>query len=353
MRNRLPLFLVKLFYYEYWPFWIFFLPLVPYWVYLAVKHRSLTFFTLANPGIPHGGVFGESKADILEKISPEYQPKSVFCSSDMTLEQIQIQLNSLRLTYPFIAKPNVGERGNEVEKILDEAGLQRYIRNNQVDFIIQQFVDYSIELGVLYYRTPLSGLSGITSIVQKEFLAVTGDGESTLLQLIHKNERAKLQLDYLTEKFGDEFDKILPKDEVKELQPIGNHCLGTKFLSANDLINNDLVKVFDQIAEEITGFNYGRFDLKVKSFDSLIKGEDILILELNGVTSEPGHIYDPKLNLFRAYHDTIKSLRKLSIVCKENKQLGYQETSPKEFIQLIFGHFKSDPKVKNEEVVIS
>lgn len=339
MRNRLPLFLVKLFYYEYWPFWLFFLPLVPYWLFLAIKHRSLTFFTLANPVIPHGGVFGESKSDILNKIDSEYLPGAIYCNADVGFEDVLVQLSAQKMEFPLVAKPDVGERGVQVEKLVDLQALKEYIQNTEADFIIQEFIDYPIELGVLYFRTPLSEQSGITSIVQKEFLKVEGDGRSTVLELINKNERAKLQLTLLREKWGLTLDRVLEPEEVLLLQPIGNHCLGTKFLSANELIDDGLVKIFDKISEAIDGFHYGRFDLKVRSLDSLKKGKDILIMELNGVTSEPGHIYDPKLNIFRAYRDTIYSVSKLSNVCKENKSLGFKETSVKDFVQLIFDHF--------------
>ena len=63
-----PLWFIKLFKYEDWTWWMFFLPLVPYWLYLAIRNRSLTYFTTANPCIPDGGVFGESKMDILNLI---------------------------------------------------------------------------------------------------------------------------------------------------------------------------------------------------------------------------------------------------------------------------------------------
>ena len=77
--------------------------------------------------------------------------------------------------------------------------------------------------------------------------------------------------------------------EERLLQPIGNHCLGTKFIDASHLIDPNLVAVFDEIASGIEGFNYGRFDLKVKDLDALKRGEEIMVPELNGVTSEPGH----------------------------------------------------------------
>ena len=51
---------------EYWPMWLFYLPLVPYLAWLALKHRGLTTLTCCNPGIENGGgLIGESKHAIM------------------------------------------------------------------------------------------------------------------------------------------------------------------------------------------------------------------------------------------------------------------------------------------------
>ena len=345
MRHRLPLFLVKIFYYEYWPFWLFFLPLVPYWIYLSIKAKSLTYFTAANPGIIHGGVFGESKIDILEKIKPKYHPTTLFFKVSATLPEVirGVQLSSL--IFPMIIKPNVGERGAEVEKIESESELAHYLKRNDQDFIIQEFVDYDIELGVLYYKLPITGSSDIISIVQKEFLGVTGDGVSAILEILHQNERAMLQLTTLKEKHGAHLNDVLAKGVYENLQPIGNHCLGTKFLSGQHLINAELVSVFDETSNGIEGFSFGRFDLKVNSFEDLYAGKNIKIMELNGVTSEPGHIFDPKFNLFRAYKDTMISMNASCLVSIENMKNGAVVTPLWTMVRLLRSHFS----VKAEE----
>lgn len=347
MRHRLPLFLVKIIYYEYWPFWLFFLPLVPYWVYLSIKAKSLTYFTAANPGIIHGGVFGESKIDILDKIDPKYRPTSLFFKVSATLPEVVSSIEHSDLTFPMIIKPDVGERGSEVEKVESKSELKHYLERNDQDFIIQEFVDYDIELGVLYHRLPITGTSNITSIVQKEFLGVTGDGASTIRELLNQSERAKFQMKTMEEKHGNHLNDVLPNGVYENLQPIGNHCLGTKFLSGQHLINENLVKVFDKISIGIDGFNFGRFDLKVSSLDDLYAGKNIKIMELNGVTSEPGHIYDPKLNLFRAYKDTMFSMKTSCLVSIENMRNGAKVTPFWTMFRLLRGHFSEKPEEQN------
>ncbi len=339
-KRKRSLFFVKLFNYEYWPFWLFFLPLVPWWVYLAVRARSLTYFTAANPGIEHGGVFGESKIDILNKIDPQYLPKTEFFTSSATTMEVMTKMSSINLEFPVILKPNIGERGNDVEKIDDQARLEAYIQNNQGDFILQEYVDFGIELGVLYYRFPDNGKSGITSIVKKEFLSVTGDGKSSLKELIDKNDRGRLQLESLSEKFS--MDMVLKEGEYLNLEPIGNHCRGTKFLSGMDMLNDQLVQVFDEVSSGIDGFNFGRFDMKVRSIPDLMNGEGIKIFELNGATSEPGHIYDPKYSIFRAYRDAASNMLMMMKVSKANMKKGVPVTPFLKMWHLVREHFNKE-----------
>ena len=54
---------------EFWPAWAFYPPVIGYVAWLALKHRGLTLFTAANPGIVAGGFVGESKIGILDRLS--------------------------------------------------------------------------------------------------------------------------------------------------------------------------------------------------------------------------------------------------------------------------------------------
>lgn len=347
-KRRVPLFLVKLLNYEYWPFWLFFLPLVPYWVYLSIRARSFTYFTAANPGIEHSGVFGESKIDILRKIDPKYVPKTIFFESNMTAHQMLKRMGSEQLDFPIVIKPNVGERGNEVEKIDNANELTSYLDTNKADFIVQEFVTFEHELGILYYRFPDNSRSGITSIVTKEFLTVEGDGTSTIDDLLQQSDRARFQLETLRERMGDQLQEVLPAGERRNLEPIGNHCRGTKFLSGMHLLNDQLVEVFDDLCKDIDGFYFGRFDLKVKAIEDLYKGQNIRVLELNGVTSEPGHIYDPSYSIWKAWSEAARNMKMMFRVCRVNMKNGVKVTPFFEMFRLVREHFGD----KQEEAAV-
>ena len=330
---RFPLWLIKIFNYEYWTWWIFFLPLAPYWLYLAIRNRSLTYFTTVNTCIPDGGVFGESKNDILNRISPQFLPAGVFIQQGEAWETITQKLENKKMAFPVVVKPDVGGRGFRVHKINDAQALQHYLASTPQPIIIQEYVDYDIELGVMYARLPEETKGRITSITQKEFLSVTGDGESTVGELLAQNTRARFAMDELRERVKKQWNEVVPKGQRRYIQPIGNHCLGTKFLNANHLNNQRLTEVFDEIALPIEGFYYGRFDLKVSSFEDLYAGKNIKILELNGATSEPGHVYDPGYSLWKAYRDIMHNMRIVADISAANIRLGVKPTPLGQLLQ--------------------
>lgn len=336
-KTQWPLWLIKLFTYEYWTWWAFYLPLIPYWLYQAFRTKSLTFFTNADPCIDYGGFFGESKIDILKQIPAQYLPQTVFitkgCSFDFVLEQIKT------LEYPLICKPNVGERGTEVEKIVDENALKSYFDSHLVDFIIQEYIDYDIELGVLYYRMPQEEKGYVSSVVKKEFLSVIGDGESSIETLMQQSTRARFQLENMKKRLGMDFYKIPQRYERILLEPIGNHCRGTKFLNGNELINEQLHEIFNKIAKPIEGFHYGRFDMRVRSIQDLYKGQYIRVMELNGVSAEPGHIYDPEYKLVKAYKDLAYHWRIIANISIQQQKLGIKPVPTKVLWKVIKEHF--------------
>ena len=320
---QIPLWLIKLTHFEYWTWWMFYVPLLPYWLFQAIRTRSLTFFTNADPCIDYGGFFGESKMEILRQIPREYLPKTIFIEKQTPLKNIVDKLIQEDLVYPIICKPDIGERGTQVEKLYSNYDLVKYLSEVQEDFIIQEFITYDIELGVLYYRYPDSLTGKVSSVTRKEFLSVSGDGKANVEQLMQQNTRARFQIDSMRKRLGDMgMNEVIKTGEKRILEPIGNHCRGTKFLDNNFLLNSLLDEVFDKIALTIDGFHYGRFDIKVKSIEDLFEGKNIRIMELNGVSSEPGHIYDPKNTLWAAYRDLARHWKIIANISIQQQRKG-------------------------------
>lgn len=246
-----------------------------------------------------GGMLGESKYDVLKMIPDQYKPKTVFVGYPSTTEKVVDLLHQHQIQLPVIFKPDLGERGFMVKRIFNELDIEAYLKKIKVDFLIQELVDLPVECGVFYSRLPDEENGKVTSVVIKEMLSVTGNGTATLGELILDKPRAKLQWPALKESHADRINRIIPKNEEVELNAIGNHCLGTKFLSGEHLINEKLSQTFDAISKQINGFYFGRYDLRCASVNDLYLG-NVKIMELNGCGAEPAHIYHPGFPLWRA-----------------------------------------------------
>jgi len=328
-------FIIRLVHWEFWPFELLYIPAFVYVSWLFAKSRSFFFYSAANPSIEGGGMLGESKTDIFKQIDDRYIPEMVTVEPDEDIAMLKKNILEKGLDFPLIAKPDIGERGKLVEKISDMHQLESYLEKIKVKFIIQEYIDYPVELGIFYYRYPNREKGKISSITYKETLKVTGDGKSTVRQLILKNPRAILQLKRVERDRKDLLERVPGNNEKLELVPIGNHCLGTRFLDGNYLINDRLVALFDRIASEMGGFYFGRFDIKCQSIEELYQGKRFSILEINGAGSEPGHIYDPGFTLWRAYGVIIDHLKVLYEISKINHTKGVSYMSVKEGWNLI------------------
>lgn len=307
---------------EYWPFHLLYAPILPYWIWLILKTRSLFFFTAANPGIEFGGMLGESKEKILRSIDPRYLPTTVKLHCHATAEDVLHAMNEAGLSFPVILKPDIGERGWSVEKISDARELEAYLSVSRPALLLQAFVDLPIELGVFYYRKPSMHKGRITSIVQKRLLAVEGDGVHTIHELMNADDRARRYTQPIALRLGRDMHRVPHHGERVELMPIGNHSRGTAFLNVNHEIDAALEAVFDEVARSIDGFHFGRFDLRCASFEELRAGSNFNILELNGAGAEPAHIYHPGSSLLSAYKDIVFHLNLLADIAVENMKMG-------------------------------
>jgi hypothetical protein len=312
--SGLQLWWIKLTQYEYWPWWLLYLPLLPVWLLDALRTGNFRYFMAVNPCMPNGGFYGADKKVILDAVPEQYKPKTinVLPKAGMPIPEGWL--------FPFIAKPLVGERGKGVNRIDNIDQWHQYVIDAAgLGFMIQEYVDYQLELGILYYRMPGETKGHITSVTQKEFLHVTGDGQHTVAQLTLQNPRAAMQYKRLKPMFEAEFWNTVPTLGVQiELESIGNHCRGTRFIAANYLIDSQLENVFDAIADQIKGFHYGRYDLRVASLKDLFEGKNIRILELNSVDADPAHIYDNRYGLFNSIRDLYRHWRIIGKIARKN-----------------------------------
>lgn len=327
----------KLFQWEYWSFTYFYIPMYIYYLWLSLKAKNLFFISASNPLMELGGFVNYSKSNILKQIDPKYLPNIVYLESENDRQQIAEKLIQAKISFPLVAKPDKGERGKHVRKIDSMHQLKSYLNQTHGTVILQDFIDMPLEFGILYYRFPNESSGHISSIVQKGFLTVAGNGTSTVKELLEAHPRGQFYVSKLALFYPSLMGKR-PENEQKILiEPIGNHSRGTVFMDANHLINHDLINVFDTISMSIEGFSFGRYDIKVNSLEELYMGKNIKIMELNGVNSEPAHIYDPKNQLWKAYRDLVRHWNVIYEVSTRNhRELGIPYASWSESYRILF-----------------
>lgn len=279
------------------------------------------YFTASNPSILTGGMMGESKYEVLQLVPESLKPVTKLIKLPATVTSITETMRNSGLSFPLIFKPDLGERGWMVRRIKSEQDVEAYLKEIKIDFIMQELVDLPLEFGVYYVRFPSQPGGFVNSITGKEFLSIVGDGVKSLKELILEKDRAKIQWETLRKVYADQLKEIVPSGKKMELVSIGNHCLGTTFLNFNHLINDKLNSSFDSISKQISGFYFGRYDLRCASLQDLENG-NIKIMELNGCGAEPAHIYHPGSSLIKAVAVLITHWRNLYRVSKENHERG-------------------------------
>lgn len=324
--------------------WLTNIPVVLIWLWFALRARALFFFSAVNPAIETGGVLGESKMDILNQIPKKYLPKTIFIKVGTPSSEILAEVLAESISYPLIAKPNIGERGTLVSKIENKEALLAYANANQLDFLIQEFIGLKMELAVMHHRMP-GGEGKVTSICIKEPLNVKGDGKSTIRKLMATYPRAVLQLPRFEKDFPHILDQIPAAGEKIELEPIGNHSRGTKFLNGNHLIEAQVHEVFNDASKDMEGIYYGRFDMKCESPEALLNGE-FKVMEYNGVAAEPAHIYDPSYPLFKKYRDIYRHWKIIFEIYKVQKKRGVKSMNLEEVIQSVKEYWRYQKSIE-------
>ena len=298
----------RYFNWEYWPSYMFYVPVVPYALYLAFRAKSFVFFSATNPAIKHSGNGSESKFSTIQLIPSKFRPVSILINANNPIEKTLEEIQKTNIQFPLIIKPDIGFRGLLVRRIKTKNELITYLKQHKkIQLIAQEFIEYKNECGILYHRIPDKSKGQITSITLKKYLTIFGNGTSTLVELIQQHKRARFYLPLLKELHHKNLDIILKNNEKKVLNVIGNHSKGTQFINGNHLISFELEFAIDKIFQQIPNWYFGRLDLKYNSIEELIQLENFKIIEINGIISEPTHIYDP---IKSSYFNALKEIRK-------------------------------------------
>ena len=317
---------------EFWPAWLFYLPVGANYLRLALKYRGFTVPTAANPGIFSGGFVGESKIATLRDLtatSPEFTAEAhllVGSTSAERLASLRHICAEQRIHYPFILKPDVGQRGVGVKLIRSPEQASAYLQQTAAPLVIQRYAPGPKEVGVFYYRFPHETHGRIFAITEKIFPTITGDGQRTVEELIWSDARARLVAEKYLQRLGERRLEVLRAGEALKLVEAGNHAQGCIFRDGAPLWSEEFERRIDEISQRLGGFFIGRYDIRYASDADLRAGRDFQIIELNGAASEATNIYDARNSLFSAYRTLFRQWELVFAIGAANRKLGSSPT---------------------------
>jgi membrane protein DedA with SNARE-associated domain len=314
---------------EFWPPWMFYPPVALYCVWLGIRHGGLNVAAASNPGIFSGGLVGESKMATLKDLfdtSPEFTAEAALIPCGPYEDRLRIFEEArvrLALQYPFILKPDHGQRGVGVKLIRNQARLEDCLRHSAAPLLVQRYAPGPFEAGIFYYRFPGSGNGKIFGITEKIFPTVTGDGKSTIKELIERDPRARVISGTYMRRFAARLGEILPAGEILKLVEAGNHAQGCIFKDGMRWNSPQLLARLDEISRRLGGFFIGRYDIRFSSEEDLREGRNFQIIELNGAAAEAASIYDSRNTLWSAYRTLFRQWGLVYAIGAENRRRGF------------------------------
>ncbi len=315
---------------EFWPARLFYFPIGLNYIRLALKYRGINLPTIANPGMLTGGIVGESKDEILRDLfltSPDFTARSALITRGSPAErmaQFERLCREHQLGLPVVLKPNIAHRGSGFRLVRAPDDARDYLEQVSGDVVLQEYAAGPCEVGIFYYRFPNEERGRIFAITEKVFPFITGDGQSTVEDLIRADPRAVIMAATYLQRHHAIQDRILPAGERLKLVEAGNHCQGCIFRDGMHLWSEALEARIDQISRQMPGFFIGRYDVRYASEDDIKRGADFKILELNGAASEATSIYDNRNSLFQAYATLFRQWDLVFAIGAANRRLGHR-----------------------------
>lgn len=309
------------------PTWAICVPLALHWLWWALRYRSLTLPTVANPGITAGGLVGEGKTDYFRAMGAGCRAATApWCvleqPTQISSTELQAKLDAHSLDFPLVAKPDLGMCGHGVRKVKSLAELSSYLARFPADVavVVQAYLAARGEAGIFYARSRLEATGRVIGIALRSFPKVIGDGHRTLAELIDGNARV---CRVRSASHAPDFDPayIPAAGEEVRLSLIGSTRVGGLYEDGAHLLTPRLAATIDAMAQDIAGFHFGRFDVRYETEDDLAQGS-FTIMEVNGAGSEAIEAWDPRFSLWQAFTLILRKQRLLFRISAENRTAG-------------------------------
>jgi hypothetical protein len=335
-------------YFEFWPAWLFYLPMKIYGLYLGLRYASLMLPSIANPLIYAGGFVGESKSQILglvpDSIRQHFAPHFALVKSGddaaaraHDLQRLEEQISAKNLKFPMVMKPDQGERGAGVQLVYSLSDSAEYLRHFPAghQLLCQQLCDDPAEAGLFYIRHPEAEKGHIFSLTLKYFPQVMGDGVRTLRQLIMDDKRAGKLAHLYLKRHAKQLDTVIAKGQNYRLAFAGTHSKGAIFKDGSAYITPQMEARWDALVRQIPELYFCRFDVRFNQMQDLARAENIKIIEINGAGAEATHIWDANMGLLQAYGVLMRQYKWMFEIGKANKKRGFKPISIRKLLRSI------------------
>ncbi len=335
--------------FECLPKWLNCIPLITQWLWLGLRHGSLTLPSSANPAITSGGMVGDGKleyfrcmGELAKSHTADYM--AVQNTADVTVKQTVSRMMEQGLNFPVVAKPDLGWCGYGVRRIQNSAQLAEYFDSfpENETVVLQRYLPETGEAGIFYARSPGQETGTIIGICLRSFPQVKGDGVHSVAQLIVRDKRMHRIKNGLHKPAYDP-DYVPVCGETIRLATIGSTRVGGLYRDGSEYASPALNKAVDAIARDMKDFHVGRFDVRFENLEQLRAGKNFTIMEVNGSGSEAVYAWDPKYSIWESYKIIFAKQRLLFKIGDASRRRGHQPISVS---KLVRWHFNQQRLIK-------
>ncbi len=313
------------------PKWLNLVPMVLQWGWLGLRHGSLTLPSAANPQITAGGLVGDTKSEYFIGMGPHARsmvaPYAMLQvdAGDM-LPRALAAMHTAGLVFPVVAKPDLGWCGFGVRRVDAAADLADYLARYPVgeSLMLQHYLDEPGEAGIFYVRHPEQSRGWLLGILLRHFPQVTGDGVSTVAQLIaHDARLQRATRNQREHECRHDPGEVPAAGSTVRLSLIGSTRVGGRYEDGSALASEALITAVDAVARDMPQFHIGRFDVRYRTLRDLREGR-FTIMEVNGAGSEAVHAWDPKYSVCQVYRMVFAKQRLLFALGAANRARGHR-----------------------------
>lgn len=316
--------------FEQLPKWLNLVPMVLQWLWLGLRHGSVTLPSAANPRITAGGLVGEGKLEYFNLMGSVARAATaehvgLRIEDSTRSEDVIAAMLTAGLRFPIVVKPDLGWCGYGVRKIDDSAALAHYLSlypRGQM-LVLQRYLAEDGEAGLFYMRHRDEPMGRLIGLLLRHFPHVIGNGRDTVAALVAADARLKRATGSHLHECQYDPAQVPRAGEKVRLSTIASTRIGGLYEDATADVTPALTARVEAIARDMPDFHVGRFDVRYSTLEALRAGE-FTIMEVNGAGSEAVHAWDPKYSIAEVYGIVFAKQRALFRIADANRRAGHR-----------------------------